>query len=538
MSDLATSTLWTHHISLGARTIAVRLLTALVAAAICWSVAPPSRTKAASETYSPPRSLTFIAATHVGYQFSSTGAVLATKTYTLTSTSHADTSQRATIAGQSGYWFKVVNGIWTDYWVRESTAIYLPGIVGLTSFAARAVNFAAGTHTGYQFSSTGAVTASRTATLASPSSATADSRAIINGAAHLAIISGTWTGFWVRESSAVALSGTTAVSAPIFIHYYMWWTPRHWQEKLGPNYPYASVPPPIPGAMDASGCNPTVKYTGATIVDIPSEGLSDQGQAATFDRHIVAAAQAGITGFLVNWQGTGQSGQTPSSSGYNTRLELLVSRVEAYNSTHVTPFRLGLALDAYGDYSRSSAAILNDISYFRGRYAARAAFKNPFDAQPIVMLMASRRFAVTTIQTVSSAVQSSVFLLGDETYKTWTRDAPYLDGTGWYWSSQDPWGNPQSGSQVASLADQVRLAGKRFFAPFTPGYNTQLIGGSTCVPRNGTRTLEEVWRLNSASRPNGWFGISWNEIVENTYMQPSRTYGTAYVDSIRRLSGH
>ena len=329
----------------------------------------------------------------------------------------------------------------------------------------------------------------------------------------------------------------TASASTVYMHYYLWWTPLHWHDKLGAAYPYAASPPPIPGGMASNGCNPTVRYPGATIVDVPSEGLYDQGNGATFDRHIAAAVGARITGFLVNWQGTGQAGQGPSSSGYNARLALLVSRVNVYNAAHGTRFRLALALDAFGNYGRPASAIINDLDYFRARYGSNPAFANRYSREPIVMLMASRKFALSTIQAVSAAERSHVLLLGDETSSSWSRDASALDGTGYYWSSQDPWRNPQSGSQIESLARQVHAAGKPWFAPFTGGFNTQLIGGSSCVPRNGVRTLDAVWKLNVGSRPQGWFGISWNEFVENTYLEPTRTYGRTYLNEIARLIG-
>src|SRR4029077_16449454 len=160
----------------------------------------------------------------------------------------------------------------------------------------------------------------------------------------------------------------TPANTTVYLHYYLWWTPLHWHDKLGNSYPFSARHPPIPGAMDATGCNPTVRYPGATIVDVPSEGLYDQGRGATFDLHIAQAASARIAGFIVSWQGTGQPGQTPASSGYNARLDLLVARVNAYNASHATKFRLALGLEAFGNYARPAAQIINDLEYFRSRY--------------------------------------------------------------------------------------------------------------------------------------------------------------------------
>lgn len=322
--------------------------------------------------------------------------------------------------------------------------------------------------------------------------------------------------------------------ATVYLHYYLWWTTEHWAEKLGASFPLTRQPLPLPGRVDASGCNPQVDFPGATIVDVPSEGLYDQEVAATFDRHIEAAAAAGITGFLVSWQGTGQAGQDRASSGYNRRLDLLVRRVDAFNGRSAVKFRLGLAFASFGDYSRPAEAVVNDLRYFSQTYGSDPAFENSFGSKPIVMWLDSRNYSPATVATASAAVEPVVYLLGDETAGSWPRDAPFLDGTSYYWSSEDPTTNPSAGDQIGSLGSQLRAAGKRWFAPFIAGYDKQLVGGG-CVPRNGTATLEQIWSVNGASRPDAWFGISWNEFVENTYLEPSLRYGTTYLDAISRL---
>ena len=334
--------------------------------------------------------------------------------------------------------------------------------------------------------------------------------------------------------------GTTPASTPaqnpatatVYVHYYLWWTAQHWTDKLGTAYPYSLAP--IPGSTDANGCNPSVAYSGATIVDVPAEGLYDQTQTSTFDRHIQLASGTGIKGFLADWQGTGATQQGPSSSGYNSRLDLLVKSVDAYNATHGSRFGLGLAYASFGDYKRPANELIADLRYFVSRYASDPAFKNQYSGKPIVMWLDSRKFSNQTIQQVSRAVEPYVYLLGDETATTWPADGRYLDGTSYYWSTQDPWNNARAGSAVQQLADQVRSDGKSWFAPFIAGYDKQLMGGS-CVQRRGTETLDALWRLNGATHPDGWFGISWNEFVENTYLEPSKRYGSAYLDALAAL---
>jgi hypothetical protein len=313
----------------------------------------------------------------------------------------------------------------------------------------------------------------------------------------------------------------------------LWWTPGHWRSKLGPSYPYGKDPSPRPGSISSAGCQPSVQYPGATIVDLPTEGLYDQDLAATYDLHIATAAAAGIRGFLASWKGNGQPKQDPGASGYDQRLELLVARVNAYNSTHSRQFGLGLALAAFGDYNRSAANIEGDLAYFSQRYGKDPAFKNDYSDKPVVMWLDSRKYKIETVRDVSTTTRPSAYLVGDETSTSWTRDGAWLDASSYYWSTQ----NPQSKfarSSIDALAGEVHAAGKPWLAPFIAGYNKELAGGG-CIPRNGIRTLDDIWAMNASTQPDGWFGISWNEFVENTYLEPSQAYGTTYLDELQRL---
>ena len=76
-------------------------------------------------TFNPPVTLTFKLGTHTGYQFSSSGAMTAQKTYTLTKSSGASASARAKVTNQYGTWFSVTNGVWAGYWIRESFVVFV-----------------------------------------------------------------------------------------------------------------------------------------------------------------------------------------------------------------------------------------------------------------------------------------------------------------------------------------------------------------------------------------------------------------------------
>ena len=336
-------------------------------------------------------------------------------------------------------------------------------------------------------------------------------------------------------ATVAPLPSSSVPKTVVYLYYYMWWTPEHWLQKLGAQYPSGSEHLPLPGRTNAQGCNPTTNFSGASIVDVPQQGLYNQDQASSYEIQIEEAVQAGVTGFLASWQGTGTDHQSTKSSGYDRRLALLVQAVDSYNASHPTaPFYLGLAFSAFGDYTRPASEILADLDYFSRVYAHDPAFRNPFSSHPIVVFMDSRKFAVSTVAAVWNAEHADEYLVGDETPDSWSRDQAYLNASTYYWSSEDPYTNHAAQADVASLGQQVHSAAKKWFAPFTPGYDKQLAGGS-CVPRDGVATLDKLWSINSASSPQAWFGISWNEFVENTYMQPSLAYGSTYLNELKRL---
>jgi hypothetical protein len=164
-------------------------------------------TPAPVTVFNPVRTLRFLAGTTVGYRFDSTGKVIASKSFTLTSPSSASTSKRSeAIPGHGGAWFAVTNGIWAGYWVGESPRVYLPGFVDLTFYATRRMlAFSAGTYTGYRFSSAGSVLATKRYTLASSSSASADRQAVVNGRTYAYIVNGVWAGYWMPVGGGVTL---------------------------------------------------------------------------------------------------------------------------------------------------------------------------------------------------------------------------------------------------------------------------------------------------------------------------------------------
>jgi hypothetical protein len=309
----------------------------------------------------------------------------------------------------------------------------------------------------------------------------------------------------------------------------LWWSSNHWKSALGPNYPITASPLPLPASLDATGCGAKSLYAGNTLTDVPKK-IYSQDDPGFIEADVRQAAAAGLTGFAVNWIGTGTAQQSVTSNPYSKRLQLMVDAVHKVNAEGI-PFKLWLSYKASATVL-PAANIANDLAYFNSKYGSDPAFDRVQSPKATVIWQGSRKYSVSILHTISSAYRSRLRILGDET--TWsTSRAPYLDGNAYYWSSQNPWKNPQSFSQLATLSNAVRASGKNldgsakvWVAPITPGYDKSISGGSTCVPRKGGATIKALFTGNAATHPDDFGLISWNEISEGSYVDPMTRYGS------------
>jgi len=339
-----------------------------------------------------------------------------------------------------------------------------------------------------------------------------------------------------RTAGAVA-SGATA-KPPVFAYYYLWWSANHWKSALGPNYPISASPLPLPATLDASGCGTRTKYAGNTLTDVPAR-IYSQDDPGFIEADVRQAAAAGLSGFAVNWIGTGSATQTATSNPYSARLRVLVAAVHKVNAAGI-PFSLWLSYKASASVL-SASYISNDLNYFVRTYGADSAFDRSRSPKVTVIWQGSRKYAASTLSTVGGPLRSKLRILGDET--SWSTDrARYLDGNAYYWSSQNPYSNPQSFQQLATLANAVRASGtnpdrtaKVWVAPLAPGYNKQLAGGTACVPRKGGQTIKTLYTGNAASHPDAFGLISWNEISEGSYVDPMTRYGYQDLNALSSL---
>jgi hypothetical protein len=297
---------------------------------------------------------------------------------------------------------------------------------------------------------------------------------------------------------------------------------------LGANYPYTASPLPLPATTDADGCNAVSIYAGNQLLDVPTV-LASQDTPGVIEDDIRTAKNAGISGFWLNWAGDGTTSQTRTSVTYTSRLaEAFAASSRVGGFTNWVSYKVAALQPA--------DAIINDLNFLYKEFGQEPAWER-MNGKPVVTFTGSRKYSDADLIKITNAVRDRLFLVGDEARATLTTARLALfDGMTYYWSSQDPYGNPASFDQIKEMGDKVHAAGKRWYAPITPGYNSSLLtGGITCVPRRNGDTMRALWNGNMGSNPDGWGFISWNEIAENTYIKPMQKWGTSSLNTLSAL---
>jgi peptidoglycan/xylan/chitin deacetylase (PgdA/CDA1 family) len=161
------------------------------------------------------------AGSHTGYRFSSTGAILGTKSLGLSSPVTVGSDRRRSVPGRSGVWLRLTAGSLAGWEVRESLTAHVPGIIGDIPYSPNAtITFGAGRYLGYTFTSDHGIATTRRGTTTSTLTALAARRAVIDGRPYVLMSSGPWSGYWMpvttnASRSAQRLTCDVSTKVPI-----------------------------------------------------------------------------------------------------------------------------------------------------------------------------------------------------------------------------------------------------------------------------------------------------------------------------------
>jgi hypothetical protein len=293
------------------------------------------------------------------------------------------------------------------------------------------------------------------------------------------------------SSSAVpALANAPAASSPVPIlaYYYIWFDSRSWERAK---------------------------------VDYPLLGHYSSDDRSVMLQHIRLAKAAGISGFIVSWK---------STEVLNRRLDQLAGLAEEENFKLVVIYQ-GL------DFNRNplpADRVASDLDVFIQRYAGRPAFH--LFAKPLVIWSGTWKFTTQEIAQVTKGRRDSLLLLASErNLDGYKRLADLVDGNAYYWSSVNPDTFSGYEDKLVGMSNVVHQSGGLWIPPAAPGFDARLIGGTSVVDRKNGDTFRSQINTAMASSPDALGIISWNEFSENSYIEPSVTYGSKYLDILSEI---
>ena len=277
---------------------------------------------------------------------------------------------------------------------------------------------------------------------------------------------------------------------PLLAYYYIWFTPTSWSRAKR---------------------------------DLPLLGRYSSDDAGVMRQHVRWAKSVGITGFLVSWK------STPTLDDRLARL------IEVADDER---FQLGIVYEGL-DFERRPLPIetvQHDLERFADTFSTDRAFKL-FD-RPLVIWSGTWRYTNAQIRRATQNVRDRLLVLASaKNLDDYARVAPLVDGNAYYWSSINPRRYPNYGLKLRALAAAVHARNGLWIAPAAPGFDARRVGGSSVVGREGGETLRREFNAAAGSSPDAIGVISWNEFSENTFIEPSRAFGSTSLKVIASLRG-
>lgn len=255
--------------------------------------------------------------------------------------------------------------------------------------------------------------------------------------------------------------------------------------------------------------------------DRPSRGDYDSRERAVVRDQIAEARRAGIDAFVVSWRGTNDDAATDT-------IRALLKEAGRVG------FRIGVVLDHFegGDAATSR----DSLSYLLKEYANHPAYLR-YRGKPVVLFAFQRNLDWGGIRTAVDPSRRSLWisegLKGEKLYGG-AMDGMYAFNFAW----TD--GSPRfyERDQKATIGN----GGSIFLPTIHPGWNEDKVARrdrrsnpTAARQRDGGAFLRHMWEGATSVHPDVVLVVSWNEFIENSHIEPSRSYGSSAIDTLGPL---
>ncbi len=259
-------------------------------------------------------------------------------------------------------------------------------------------------------------------------------------------------------------------------------------------------------------------WSDSRLLDRPAEPYdsADQGAMA---RQIAQARSAGFDAFVMSWYGPENPLNTAILSG-------LMDQAAAAG------FHVVADVDLGAEFMASPEAVLNTL---RDLVANRIHHPGYFRYQgkAVIFFWNVGRFTPAQWNDIRAQIDpnhDTIWIVeGDSLAYLPVFDGLHLYNIAW---SRNP------ANAAASWAQRTRQAGGLFVGTAMPGWNDTAMGRGEdgfATPRNDGAFFRTSFAGAAATDPAMIVITSWNEYFENTYIEPSQGYGSAYLDLAREL---
>ena len=289
-----------------------------------------------------------------------------------------------------------------------------------------------------------------------------------------------------------AIRGLPSRSGPLLVaYYYPWYDARTWTTGITPDQPaqpYVSADP------------------------------------AVMEQKIQQAQASGIDVLNVAWLGL----RNPTDSNLAAMLPIAAAH----------DFALTASFETDSPFLKSRQDVVQALKYVLGSYAARPGYLR-YEGKPVIFfwrLGAVPLGGAATPVEAWKAVRAAVDPRGDALWIGEGDRFEYLevfDGIYPYSVAWSPNVTETTGLYAARTRRQAERLGtaKLWVATVMPGYDDHTTGRLDAFSRDreGGAFYDETWRAAVATQPDWVMIVSWNEWVEGSQIEPSRSYGDLYL---------
>jgi hypothetical protein len=266
-------------------------------------------------------------------------------------------------------------------------------------------------------------------------------------------------------------------------------------------------------------------WTSGTLSDLPATPYASADREATA-RHIQQAQASGIDALILNWWGQGNQ----TEANLRALLDLAAER----------GFHIAVDFDINSPFMGGEAAYAENLRHLHAGHATHPAYLRS-TGRPVVFFYNVSRLPLATWQRLRNQVDPG----RDALWIAEGTDLAYqavFDGHHLYsitWPNRVPPSQtlPKWGNRLRAY-NQKHGTAKLWVATVMPGYDDRRIRPETGFvrARDGGDYYRGCWQAAIDSRPQ-WIVInSFNEWPEGTYIEPSQSHGSLYLDLTREWS--